>query len=264
MKIYCGNNAKSPCVNSLMVQKFHIDLSSIRRLALTVSLLALACGIAAAKPNDKLLNRPYADLKRWHLGFSVGMHVQDLNLTHNGFLTPDGEKWSMEVPSFSPGFCLNVLADLRLHQYLNLRFSPGIYFGSKNVHMMEYNTGEVMKQDVKTAYVVAPIDLKISGNRLHNVRPYLTTGFMASFDVTKKRTDYLVFNTCDAYLTIGMGVDFYLPFFKFIPEIKFCFGLSDILKHKRPDLEDDMQTYKITQSLSKVKSNMVVINFYFE
>ena len=249
-----------------MIGNYHIGFKyeGFRKTLAAIFCMVFSVLIIEAKPNDKLLNRPYADLKRWHLGFSVGMHVQDLNLTHNGFLTPDGEKWSMEVPSFSPGFCLNVLADLRLHQYLNLRFTPGIYFGSKNVIMQEYHTGEILKQDIKSAYVVAPIDLKISGNRLHNVRPYITTGFMASFDVTKKRSDYLVFNTCDAYLTLGLGVDFYLPFFKLIPEIKFCFGLSDVLKHKRPDLEDDMQTYKITQSLSKVKSNMVVINFYFE
>lgn len=237
---------------------------SSAKYLLAILLWVLVCGLTYGKPTDKLMNRPYADLKRWHLGFSVGFHVQDLNFTHNGFLTPEGEKWSMEVPNFSPGFCLNVLADLRLHEYLNLRFSPGIYFGSKGVVMQEYATGTVMRQDVKSAYVVTPIDLKISGNRQRNVRPYVTAGLMGTFDVTKKRTDFLVFNTCDAYLTLGLGVDFYLPFFKFIPEIKFCFGLSDILKHNRPDLQDDMYTYKITQSLSKVKSNMVVVNFYFE
>ena len=246
----------------------HFHISSLRKIPAGIfvgfmSMIFFVTGLSA-KPTDKLMNRPYADLKPWHLGFSVGFHVQDINLTHNGFLTPDGERWSMEVPSFAPGFCLNVLGDLRLHPNLNLRFSPGIYFGSKNVVMMEYHSGTKMEQDIKSAYVVAPIDLKVSGNRLHNVRPYLTAGVMASFDVTKKRTDYLVFNTFDAYLTIGMGVDFYLPFFKLIPEVKFCFGLTDILKHNRPDLQDDMQTYKITQSLSKVKSNMVVFNFYFE
>lgn len=250
----------------MMGGKFHIVFlrAGWQRVVMTALLLSTLAMAGFAKPSDKLMNRPYADLKPWHLGFSVGFHVQDLNLTHNGFLTPDGERWSLEVPNFSPGFCLNVLADLRLHQYLNLRFTPGIYFGSKSVVMMEYHTGEVLKQDVKSAYVVAPIDLKVSGNRLHNVRPYVTAGFMATFDVTKKRTDYLVFNTADAYLTIGLGLDFYLPFFKFIPEVKFCFGLTDVLKHKRPDLEDDQYMYKITQSLSKVKSNMVVFNFYFE
>ena len=249
-----------------MIEKLSTYLKNLvnQRLVVSVSLMFCLFGVMNAKPTDKLMNRPYADLKRWHLGFSVGFHVQDLNFTHNGFLTPEGEKWSMEVPNFSPGFCLNVLADLRLHQYLNLRFSPGIYFGSKGVVMQDYTNGTVMHQDVKSAYVVAPIDLKISGNRLQNVRPYVTAGVMGSFDVTKKRTDFLVFNTCDAYLTLGLGVDFYLPFFKFIPEVKFCFGLTDILKHKRPDLQDDMYTYKITQSLSKVKSNMVIVNFYFE
>lgn len=234
------------------------------RLYLLSACMLLSVLTGYARPTDKLMNRQYADLKKWHLGFSIGMHFQDLNFTHNGFLTPDGEKWAMEVPSFSPGFCLNVLADCRLHKYLNLRFVPGLYFGSKEVVMREYATGTQMTQNVKTAYVVTPIDLKVSGDRLHNVRPYLTAGVMGAFDVTKKRLDYLVFNTCDLYLTVGLGTDFYLPFFKLIPEIKFCFGLTDILKHNRPDLEDDMNTYKITKSLSKVKSNMVVINFYFE
>ena len=174
--------------------KFHIcrDVKRMVRTITTLSLLFFSLSIVEAKPTDKLLNRPYADLKKWHLGFSVGFHVQDLNFTHNGFLTPDGEKWSVEIPTFSPGFCLNVLADLRLHEYLNLRFTPGIYFGSKGVDMMEYHTGEVLRQDVKTAYVVAPIDLKISGNRMHNVRPYITTGVMGAFDVTKK---YAVIST---------------------------------------------------------------------
>ena len=97
-----------------------------------------------------------------------------------------------------------------------------------------------------------------------NTRPYVTAGAMAAFDVSKKRSDYLMFNPADVYLTIGLGCDFYLPFFKFIPEIKFCFGLTDILRHDRPDLDLDPDTFKMTQSLSKVKSNMVVINFYFE
>ncbi len=223
-----------------------------------------ATAVAVAKPGDKLLNRPYADLKRWHLGFSVGAHVQDLSFTHNGYVTPEGERWVAEVPEFAPGFCVNVLADLRLHKYFNLRFSPGMYFGSKNVVMIDYNGDLRRNQDVKSAYVVTPLDLKISGERLRNVRPYATVGAMGTFDVSKKRSEALLFNTADAYLCVGLGVDFYLPYFKLNPEIKFCFGLTDILRHDRPDLVDDPDTFKMTQSLSKVKSNMVVISFYFE
>lgn len=229
-------------------------------------LLTLAvAALGATAQRDKFVgNRLYADQKRLHLGFSVGMHFQDLKFTHNGYTTPEGENWYMEVPAYSPGFCVNVLADLRLHKHFNLRLSPGMYFGNKTVHFREPASDLLEKQDVKSAYVVLPLDLKISGERYRNSRPYVTLGVMGSLDVSKKRSDFLQFNSKDAYLTLGLGCDLYLPFFKLNPEIKFCFGLTDVLKHDRPDLVDDPATMKMTNSLKKVKNNMIVLTFYFE
>lgn len=229
-----------------------------------IAVSSFFCPDADARPGDKVLNRPYADMKRMHLGFSIGFNLGDYKFTHNGYVTPEGEQWYTEIPSMSSGISVQVLADLRLHQYLNLRFSPGMSFNFKSLEMREFYSGKTYRQEVKNAYVLVPVDLKISGDRLHNSRPYVTAGAMGVFDVGKKRSDFLMFNSADAYLTVGLGCDFYLPFFKFNPEIKFCFGLTDILKRDRPDLEDDPETYKITQSLSKVKSNMVMITFYFE
>lgn len=233
--------------------------------ALAGALICL-CPVAANAQGhkQKLENRPYADLKRFHLGFSVGMHMQDLKFTHNGLITDDGQQWMAEVPNWSPGFCVNVMGAMRMHKYFELRLSPGMYFGNKVVEMIDANSDRKERQDVKSAYVVAPLDLKISGDRLRNARPYVTVGAMGTFDVSKKRTEYLRFNTFDAYLTVGLGCDFYLPFFKLNPEIKFCFGLTDVLRHKRPDLDDDPEMIKMTNSLKKVKSNMIVLTFYFE
>ncbi len=219
---------------------------------------------AYAKWGEKVPNRQYADLKRWHWGFSVGTHVQDLSFSHSGFVSEDGHQWQMEVPDFSPGFNATVLGDLCLHRYFNLRLSPGMYFGSKTVHMLDFNGGEKQIQDVKSALVVLPLDLKISGDRLHNTRPYVTAGVMGVLDISKKRSDPIVTKNFDTMLTVGLGCDFYLPFFKLCPEIKFCFGLTDILKHDRPDLDENPATMQITQSLTKMKSNMVVLSFYFE
>lgn len=234
------------------------------RALVALMLILSAVLTVSAKPRDKIMNRPYADLKRWHLGFSVGMSLQDLQFTHNGEPTVDGNDWYVSVPSWSPGINVNVLADLRLGNHFNLRFSPGMSFDFKTVEMMSPKVEERLRQDIKSVYVMLPIDLKISGNRYHNSRPYVTVGAMGAFDVGKKRNDYLKFTNADAYLTVGLGCDFYLPFFKLNPEIKFCFGLTDILQHDRPDLEDDPQTLRITQALTKVKSRMVMITFYFE
>ncbi|MBD5202130.1 MAG: PorT family protein [Bacteroides sp.] len=236
-----------------------------KRLSVTLFLLlAAVASVFAQNLNDKLMNRPYTDMRKWHLGFSIGAHTQDISFTHNGFVTDGGEQWFMEQPAFSPGFCVNGLIDYRLSTYLNLRFTPGMYFGNRDIKMREYNTGATLSQNLKSTYVVLPLDLKFSGMRLRNARPYVTGGFMAALDVAKKTSDYLKTNTFDAFLTVGFGCDFYLPFFKFIPEIKFCFGLRDILIHDRPDLVDDPEKFKITQSLAKARSNMVVFTFYFE
>lgn len=102
---------------------------------LLCALLTAMAAPAAAAPRylkDKAPNRPYADLRAWHLGFSVGTHFQDLRFTHNGFVTDDGEQWFVEQPSYSPGFCVNALADLRLSRFFSVRFSPGLYFGSRS------------------------------------------------------------------------------------------------------------------------------------
>ncbi len=63
---------------------------------------------------------------------------------------------------------------------------------------------------------------------------------------------------------MGFGCDFYLPFFKLIPEVKFCFGLTDLLRHDRPDLADDPSMLKYTQSVRRAASKMFVLTFYFE
>ncbi|MDD2960472.1 MAG: porin family protein [Muribaculaceae bacterium] len=219
---------------------------------------------ASAQDNDKILNRQFADMKLLHLGFSVGTHTQDLQFTHNGYTTDNGETWHMEIPDFSPGFNVTVLADLRLGKHFNLRFSPGMYFGNKVVKMHDTTNNESTSQNVKTNYVVLPIELKISAERHRNMRPYLVGGVMASFDVSKKRTEMLRFNTTDFLLTVGLGCDIYLPFFKLCPELKFCFGLTDVLQHNRPDLSDDPTTMKYTNSIKKITQQMVVLSFYFE
>ncbi len=245
-----------------MNHRFFISLRKPLLLLLTVA--GCISAASAQNLNDKLMNRPYADLRRWHLGFSVGLHTQDLTFTHNGFVTENGESWFVDQPSFQPGFCVNGLIDYRLGTYFNLRFTPGMYFGNRDITMREYNTGAQLRQNIKSAFLVFPFDLKFSGLRYRNSRPYITAGVMPTVNLVRKSGDYLRTNSTDFYLTCGFGCDFYLPYFKFNPEIKFCFGLSDVLDHKRADIAEEPEKFKITQSLKKAVSRMVVLTFYFE
>lgn len=235
-----------------------------KHIIITLILALIGVNAIAQRRNDGLLNRPYADLKPIHFGFSVGFHMQDLNISNNGFITPEGESWFTEVPAYSPGFCVNVLADMRISNHINLRCSPGMYFGNKKVHFRNTVTGDENTQNIKSNYVVVPIDIKYSATRYKNIRPYVVGGIMGILDVSKKRPEQLKLKDTDAMLTIGLGCDFYLPYFKLCPELKFCFGLRNLLNTERPDLQDNPDMMKYTQSVSQIKSNMIVLTFYFE
>ncbi len=252
--------------------RYIIQMSYTAKRNIVIITLLISFLAAFAQDNDKILNRPYADMKKVHFGFSVGMNFQDLNITNNGLVTDDGQSWFADIPSHSPGFCVNVLADLRLSRYFNLRFTPGMYFGNKVVKYVNANAPadaaepelRLQSQNIKATYVVLPVDLKYSALRYHNLRPYFTAGVMGVYDVGKERSEQLRLKNFNTMLTVGMGCDIYLPFFKLCPELKFCFGLRNLLEKNRPDLQDNPDMMKFTNSVSKVLDNMVVLTFYFE
>lgn len=214
---------------------------------------------------DKPVNRPYADQRRWHLGFGVGLQAMDLSLTHNGLATVDGQTWYMDQPSPSPGFTVQGLFDWRLNNYFSLRVTPGMYFGSRDLKFVDTTGGaEPLTQSVKTSFVVLPVDLKYNASRYGNMRPYVLAGVMPAWDVSKRRRDPINLKSMDMMLSVGLGCDIYLPFFKLAPELKFCIGLTDVLDHKRKDLSGDPEMMKYTNSLKKATTKMVVFTFYFE
>ena len=224
-------------------------------------LLFFTLGVQAQR--NKVQRLPYIDQRLLHFGFSIGTHVQDLRFVNRGEPGDNGETWYAEIPSFSPGFNVGLVSDLYLCEYLNLRFCPTMYFGNKTIEMRKNTSDERKIIDIKSNYLSLPISIKYGAKRLNNYRPYITAGISPTLDLAKKKNDILRLKPYDTYLEIGFGCDIYLPFFKLIPELKFCFGLGNMLEKKRNDLQDPLD-YKYTQSQKKITSQIVVLSFYFE
>lgn len=212
---------------------------------------------------EKVKNLPYIDQRRVHFGFVLGMHTQDLAFSHTGKIQPNGDSWYAEIPEFSIGFSVGLVSDLAFTESLNLRFTPSMYFGNKNVVLREASKGTRISQDIKSNYIMLPVHLRYSARRVNNYRPYITTGFNPMIDISKRKDTPLVLNRFDVAFEVGFGCDLYLPFFKLIPELKFSLGLADVLKHKRPDLKDPAQII-YTEGINKANSRMVSLLFYFE
>ena len=212
----------------------------------------------------KVQNRPYLDMRRLHYGFLFGFQIQDLELENNGYVDPEtGEQWYADVDNYNPGFSVGVLGELRLTNHLALRVSPTMHFGQKHVLFHEQISGRDTTQNLKSTYFTLPIDIKFAAPRYNNFRPYFIAGASPAIDLTTHKHRALLLNRMDCYLEVGMGCDIYLPYFKLNPELKFCFGLTDILKHDRSDLIDGT-LMKYTTSLNSARSKMIVLTIYFE
>jgi len=198
-----------------------------------------------------------------HFGISVGMNMQDIEFKTEAPIVCDADRWNT-------GFSVGVLADLRLSSHLNLRVSPTMHFGSK--HITFHNLSDIdtegnpktETQDMKNTYLAVPVDLKFSAQRWNNIRPYMVAGVSPMVNLTNNSQDIIQLKRTDLMLEVGLGCDLYLPFFKLIPELKFCYGLSDrIDKNHIDDLKDDNKKM-YANSIKSGHTKMIVLSLYFE
>ncbi|MDR0823980.1 MAG: PorT family protein [Prevotella sp.] len=211
----------------------------------------------------KALNQPFADQKMYHLGFMVGLHTQDLIFSHTGYAGNNGETWFAEIPSYSIGFSVGIIGDRYLNQYMNLRLAPSLHFGERGFVFKEQTSGEEYESALRSNYLSIPIYVKFSADRMGDFRPYFLAGGYAAYSIGPKKDDILRFKTMDYGLEFGVGCNIYLPLFKLCPELKFSFGLADVVNKDRSDLTDkDMLKY--TQAISSGKTRMISLVFNFE
>ena len=181
----------------------------MKRIVLLLIVSLLVAGASAQK--RKVQNRPYIDQRIWHYGFLAGIHMQDLKFVNNGYVTEDGQVWFADVPEYSPGFSVGVLGELYLNKYMALRLIPTLHFGDKRVVFREQTSGETVSQNVKSAYLAFPIDMKFSAERFNNYRPYAMLGLSPTFDLSVKNARPLLVKPFDCYIEVGLGCDLYLP-----------------------------------------------------
>lgn len=221
-------------------------------------------------------NRPYTDLRPFHFGILVGTHVQDMEFTNVGpqvitdengvpqtyHVTTDQDRWDQ-------GFHVGVLGELRLSEHFQLRIAPTLHFGNRHLSFTHVNAqgGEQPKaqtQNIKTVYIGSAADIIFAAPRFNNHRPYIMMGLNPMINLTGSHGDILRLKRYDAFVEAGIGCDFYLPFFKLRPELKFMYALTNSLDTDHVNHLQDKTLIPYTQPVSKARSKMIVLTFYFE
>ena len=207
-------------------------------------------------------NLQYVDSKLIHFGFSLGMNTMDFGVTPSpDSIGTNKNVYNAAVSTLKPGFSVGIISDLRLNRYLNLRFTPTLHFGDRQLNYIS-NTGATDSVSFTSIPVSLPFYLKYSAERKDNYRPYVIWGGGAYIDLGRNKENKAMLQPIDFFTEFGVGCDLYFSFFKLCPELKFALGFNDMLDHKFEPSDPKNKFY--TQAVSRLTSRMVTLTFNFE
>ena len=227
------------------------------RLFLTTIILLLF----SINVNSQIENLQNFDQKKIHFGYFVGFNQYNYKLDYKN--NPD----KRTLINKKAGLNVGLIADLKLNENLNLRFEPGLYTNKSDVIFYDrskFSQNSDTIRSIKSTYVHLPILLKYSAKRYNNLRPYILGGLSTSFNLSSNQNNpednsngTFRLKTNTFYYELGIGIDFYLQYFKFSPSIRGVFSLKDEL------VQDTELDSPWTGNIQKMSARGIFLNLSF-
>lgn len=177
---------------------------------------------------------PSFDKRKLHYGFYLGLNQNDFKINYT---QTSIENVGIESEP-SLGFNVGLIADLRLHKNLNLRFEPGLASNTKKIYFNHLTAARDSVREVGSTYLHLPVLLKFSTDRLNNVRPYVLAGISYDYNFSSNEANQddnasgeFRMKTHNFMYEVGIGIDIYLYFFKFSPSIRGVFAINNEIKY---------------------------------
>ncbi len=233
-------------------------------LYLIICILLFGVNITFAQKHKKPQNLARYDHKKLHFGFTLGINDLSFNLQKNSNTIENDTLLALNIKS-QKGFNLGIVSNLRIGRYTDLRFIPTLVFGERH---LEYsfidNTSGIASDEIKkieSTLIDFPIYIKYKSERYNNFRTYVLGGLKYSMDIASQKEiddegqEIVKLKKNDLMGEIGFGIDFYLEYFKFSPQIKLSHGILNLISK-------DETVY--SQSINRLTTNGWMLSFTFE
>ncbi|MCC6727292.1 MAG: PorT family protein [Saprospiraceae bacterium] len=161
-----------------------------------------------------------------------------------------------------PGFNLGIVTNLKIGENFDVRFLPTLSFGERNINYTSTRTDKPpFARRIESVFVEMPFHARYKSAPFHDKRLFVIAGVKYAFDVASdsrsRNAETLVkIAPNDFSYEIGAGIQMFLPYFIFSPEIKFSHGLNNILI-----FDKNLQESSV---IDKVLSRTFTLSFHFE
>ena len=211
------------------------------------------------------LNLKKYDTQWYHFGFTLGLAKTDFKIDYtdvfmSNIIYDENDIIGIESKS-SPGFNVGIICDLKILKNLNFRFIPSLTFTQRDLIFNTIN-GVKYTEITENSNLDLPILFKLRSNRFQNIRPYLIFGGKFSYDMASKEQvdDFSIFKLkkVDYGMEFGFGIDIYLAYFKLCPEIKYFYGINNML------VDESLNTNSLASNLDAIYSRSILFSLTFE
>lgn len=228
-----------------------------------VALVILFVSIVAYAQKERVQYLPNFDKYKLHYGFYLGLNTNDFKIDYRSSNFPNANGNIRVTPTV--GFNVGLIADLRLHKNINLRFEPGLVSNSKTLAFTHIATRKDSLREVSSTYLHLPLVLKFSTDRMDNIRPYVLAGISYDYNFSSNERNgddnasgEFRMTTSNFMYEVGIGIDIYLYYFKFSPSIRGVFALNNEIVY------DNDSNSKWTSPINYMGTRGIFINFAFE
>lgn len=198
--------------------------------------LALCLVLAAPSYGQNTLKENLTDYDaQWvHYGFSIGFHNSRYLIQYSDAYTSNAlDTLHSVVPGHLPGWKVGFVVDMMLWKYMSFRILPTVGFYEQDL-TYRMTDGSTERQLKDATMVELPLMLKYKSARRGNVAMYVTGGISPSIEAAGKgdeldAVDRLELRNWNVAIDAGIGFDLYFPLFKFSPEVRYSWGLRNML-----------------------------------
>jgi len=209
--------------------------------------------------SDPILNLQNEDKKFLNWGYYLGFNQYDFQFEYKDDIGQD------ILVDKSLGFNVGLIGELRINEFLDARFEPGLLYTARTLGFPGFTTENDALREVRSTYIRFPLLLKASTRRIGNWRPFIVGGVYTSINLGSNE-DSLDDNSSGQFrmkqnvygYEVGFGIDFYTEYFKFTPSIRGVFALTDELV---PDADPNSPW---TGNIAAMRTRGIFINFTFE
>lgn len=209
--------------------KFHLY-----RHQIIGALLLLIIVLPSQAQNDPKENLLDYDLEWIHYGFLIGFHESKYRTQYDDvYATPAFDTLHSIVPGNLPGWKVGFIVDMALQEYISFRVLPTVGFYEYDL-TYRFTDGRTIRELKPATMVEVPLMLKYKSARRGNVAMYITGGLSPSFEAAGKGDQFdtqegLALRDWNVAVDAGIGFDLYFPLFKFSPEVRYSWGLRNML-----------------------------------